>query len=201
MEHSDNQISTCDTNCERYCSHHTIGAHCRTEDDIQIRPKSHQNAPERSHTTPSITTKAPNERTPKIRALRPLGTLSGPRNGAHGCSREHASERHRVATASGAVAAETSAMTPAIPAVAAVTMSGHHLRIGSANTSQHVCERRWLHEPGCARVGGRGWAHLGARRRSRRSGRPSEPTGQGRAHPRDGQRRAPPSERPLETAA
>ena len=78
MEHSDNQIPTCDTNCERYCSHHTIGAHCRTEDDIQIRHNSHQHAPERSNTTLSIPTSAPNEQTPKIRALRPLGTLSGP---------------------------------------------------------------------------------------------------------------------------
>ena len=64
-----------------------------------------------------------------------------------------------------------------------------------------MCERQWLHETGCARVGGRERAHLGARRRSRRSGRPSEPTGEGRAHPRNGQGRALSSARPLGTAA
>jgi hypothetical protein len=95
-----------------------------TGDVTQTRSNAHKCASRRPARHPRTPTVPGNERTPKIRTLRPLGTLSGPRDGVHRRNREHEVEGTAVATASGAAAAETAAMRATVAAVAAVTMSG-----------------------------------------------------------------------------
>lgn len=96
---------------------------------------------------------------------------------------------------SSGAATATAATAAAMTAVVAVSMDGRRLRIAkSKHVSAYTCAPM-------ASMGGRGRAHLGACRRSRRSARHSEPTGGGGAHPCDVQGRALSSARPLGTVA
>ena len=91
------------------------------------------------------------------------------------------------------MAAVTAEPTPAMTTVAAVSMSA----ASSAHRERRnvsVCCTRTRGPRTCERAHGR--AHLGTRRRSCRSGRSSEPAGEGGTHPCDEQGRTLSSARP-----
>ena len=143
--------------------------------------------PTRHLRTPTATT---NVRKPKIRATHPLGSLPWPRDGAHGRSREHALGRQRCGDGKrrggsgdggNDVGGDVGGGGVEERGFACASRAQTHVSVLRAH--------KQLFEPRHAHVGGRGRAHLGACRRSCRSGRPFEPTGEGGTHPWDGQGR------------
>ena len=164
-----------------------------TNDGTQTCLRARKRASRRPARNPRMFTVTANERTSKMRAIQPLGSLPWPRDGAHGRNREHAWERHSAAMGGGAAAAVTVETAAAMTAVLMSAVSPAHRE--RTQVSVH-CVRRWLFEPRYARVGRHGQAHLGSHRRSCRSGRSSEPAGEGGAHPRDEQGRSLSSARP-----
>jgi hypothetical protein len=160
----------------------------RAERSTKACPDAQCAAPERSSRIPRIPTATPNKRPPNIRTNPPAQVSAGGRRTAAGDAPACHSERHRPGDrkrrgssgdggndteydgGAGGIDGRGIACTLRAQTCVSVTGCAHGLF-----ETRHAC------------VGGHGRAHLGLRRRSCRSGRPSEPSSEAGTHRSDGQ--------------